>query len=229
MRSPICARRHVPTVLPAGIITMVGDARHQRVRRALRVARGTPPAQRSPRCRRQAHEERRLDDDRRAGGADGRLAGVPAARSDGGPCRRGLHRPRVLEIAREASGVLADEIVLAEENIRSVVQSVPDVIGCEKIRTRGSADNVFVDLHLWLDGRTPLGEAHATLACRQGSVDGPLPRNRRRGHPYRTSARATPKSQTPSSKSQPLPHRAPGLLHACAWGHLISYTIRLAG
>jgi cation diffusion facilitator family transporter len=65
------------------------------------------------------------------------------------------------QIAREASGVLADEIVLAEENIRSVVQSVPGVIGCEKIRTRGPADNVFVDLHLWIDARTPLGEAHA--------------------------------------------------------------------
>ena len=65
------------------------------------------------------------------------------------------------QIAREASGVLADEIVLAEEPIRSVVQSVPGVIGCEKIRTRGPADNVFVDLHLWIDARTPLGEAHA--------------------------------------------------------------------
>jgi cation diffusion facilitator family transporter len=65
------------------------------------------------------------------------------------------------QIAREASGVLADETVLKEEDIRAVVQSVPGVIGSEKIRTRGSADNVFVDLHLWVDGRTPLGEAHA--------------------------------------------------------------------
>jgi cation diffusion facilitator family transporter len=64
------------------------------------------------------------------------------------------------QIAREASGVLADEIVLPEEGIRSIVESVPGVIGTEKIRTRGSADNVFVDLHLWIDGRTPLGEAH---------------------------------------------------------------------
>jgi cation diffusion facilitator family transporter len=65
------------------------------------------------------------------------------------------------QIAREASGVLADEIVLPEEDIRSVVEAVPGVIGTEKIRTRGPADNVFVDLHLWIDGRTPLGEAHA--------------------------------------------------------------------
>jgi cation diffusion facilitator family transporter len=65
------------------------------------------------------------------------------------------------QIAREASGVLADEVVLADDNIRPVVESVPGVMGCEKIRTRGAADNVFVDLHLWIDGLTPLGDAHA--------------------------------------------------------------------
>jgi cation diffusion facilitator family transporter len=65
------------------------------------------------------------------------------------------------QIAREASGVLADEVVLADDNIRPVVESVPGVMGCEKIRTRGAADNVFVDLHLWIDGPTPLGQAHA--------------------------------------------------------------------
>jgi ferrous-iron efflux pump FieF len=38
---------------------------------------------------------------------------------------------------------------------------VPEVIGCEKIRTRGSADHAFLDLHLWLDGNMPLKTAHA--------------------------------------------------------------------
>jgi divalent metal cation (Fe/Co/Zn/Cd) transporter len=42
------------------------------------------------------------------------------------------------------------------------VQSVPEVLGCEKIRTRGSADYAFMDLHLWLDGATPLQSAHST-------------------------------------------------------------------
>ena len=65
------------------------------------------------------------------------------------------------QIAREASGVLADHVVLAEDEIRLVVESVPGVIGSEKIRTRGTADTVFVDLHLWVDPGTPLGEAHA--------------------------------------------------------------------
>ena len=65
------------------------------------------------------------------------------------------------QIAKEASGILADQIVIAEEDIRSIVESTPHVIGCEKIRTRGPADYVFVDLHLWIDGRTPLADAHA--------------------------------------------------------------------
>jgi cation diffusion facilitator family transporter len=65
-------------------------------------------------------------------------------------------------IAQEASRILSDEIVIAESDVRAVVQSVPEVIGCEKIRTRGSADYAFLDLHLWLPGNTPLEQAHAT-------------------------------------------------------------------
>ena len=64
-------------------------------------------------------------------------------------------------IAQEASRILADEIVLPESQVRTVVQSVPEVLGCEKIRTRGSVDYAFLDLHLWLNGSTPLAEAHS--------------------------------------------------------------------
>jgi cation diffusion facilitator family transporter len=65
-------------------------------------------------------------------------------------------------IAREASGILSDQIVIAEEDVRAVVQSVPEVLGCEKIRTRGAVDHTFLDLHLWLEAETPLRTAHAT-------------------------------------------------------------------
>ncbi len=65
-------------------------------------------------------------------------------------------------IAKDASRILADEIVIAEEAVRLVVTSVPEVLGCEKIRTRGSADFAFMDLHVWLDRQTPLQDAHAT-------------------------------------------------------------------
>ncbi len=36
------------------------------------------------------------------------------------------------------------------------------MLGCEKIRTRGSQDYAFLDLHLWLAPDTPLKDAHAT-------------------------------------------------------------------
>jgi cation diffusion facilitator family transporter len=66
------------------------------------------------------------------------------------------------EIAQQSSRILADEIVIAEDDVRAVVSSVPDVLGCHQIRTRGSADHIFMDLHLWLDGGTTLESAHRT-------------------------------------------------------------------
>ena len=65
-------------------------------------------------------------------------------------------------IAQEASRILADEIVIAEDDVRAVVRPVPGVMGCHQIRTRGPVDYVFMDLHVWLDGQTPLESAHAT-------------------------------------------------------------------
>ncbi|MBI2835428.1 MAG: cation transporter [Acidobacteria bacterium] len=63
-------------------------------------------------------------------------------------------------IARTTSDILADRIVIAEEDLREVVMSVPEVIGCHHIRSRGSADHVFLDLHIWLDPETRLAHAH---------------------------------------------------------------------
>ena len=65
------------------------------------------------------------------------------------------------DIARDAARILSDEIVISEQDVRRVVQSVPRVLGCHRIRSRGSADHVFLDLHVWMDGATPLIDAHA--------------------------------------------------------------------
>ena len=64
------------------------------------------------------------------------------------------------EIFQDTSRILGDRIVIDETSIRAVVQTVPDVLGCHRIRTRGSVDHVFLDLHVWMDGRMPLHEAH---------------------------------------------------------------------
>jgi cation diffusion facilitator family transporter len=65
-------------------------------------------------------------------------------------------------IAQEASRILSDQIVIAEADVRAVLRTVPEVLGSEKIRTRGSQDHVFLDLHLWLAPETPLKDAHDT-------------------------------------------------------------------
>ena len=65
------------------------------------------------------------------------------------------------EIFQSTTGILADRIVIPEEDIRAVVSTVPDVMGCHHVRTRGSADFVFLDLHVWMDPTMPLEQAHA--------------------------------------------------------------------
>jgi cation diffusion facilitator family transporter len=65
-----------------------------------------------------------------------------------------------LEIFKDTAYVLGDRIVIPEDEIRAVVASVPEVEGCHHIRTRGAADFVFLDLHVWMDRNMRLDEAH---------------------------------------------------------------------
>jgi cation diffusion facilitator family transporter len=64
------------------------------------------------------------------------------------------------QVARATTGILSDRIVIADFDLERVVMSVPGVLGCHHIRTRGSADHVFLDLHVWLPGDMPLTDAH---------------------------------------------------------------------
>ena len=65
-----------------------------------------------------------------------------------------------LQVARATTGILSDHIVISDADLQQVVMSVPGIIGCEKIRTRGSADHVFLDLHVWMPPDMRLTEAH---------------------------------------------------------------------
>lgn len=64
------------------------------------------------------------------------------------------------EIFKSTTGILADQIVIPEDEIRGVVTTVPEVLGTHHIRTRGSADFVFLDLHIWMRADMPLDHAH---------------------------------------------------------------------
>jgi cation diffusion facilitator family transporter len=65
------------------------------------------------------------------------------------------------QVALATTGILSDRIVIADGDIQHVVLSVPGVLGCHHIRTRGAADHVFLDLHVWLPHDMRLADAHA--------------------------------------------------------------------
>jgi cation diffusion facilitator family transporter len=64
------------------------------------------------------------------------------------------------QIARATTGILSDRVVIADADLERVVMGVPGVLGCHHIRTRGSADHVFLDLHVWLPPDMRLTDAH---------------------------------------------------------------------
>jgi cation diffusion facilitator family transporter len=65
-----------------------------------------------------------------------------------------------LQIARATTRILSDRMVISGSDIEQVVLGVPGVLGCHQIRTRGAADHVFLDMHVWLDPEMSLLEAH---------------------------------------------------------------------
>ncbi len=64
------------------------------------------------------------------------------------------------QIALATTRILSDRTVISEADLQEVIMGVPGVIGCHHIRTRGSADHVFLDLHVWLPAGMRLAEAH---------------------------------------------------------------------
>jgi cation diffusion facilitator family transporter len=64
------------------------------------------------------------------------------------------------QIARTTTRILSDRVVISESDLEHVVLGVPGVLGCHQIRTRGPADHVFLDLHVWFPADMTLMRAH---------------------------------------------------------------------
>lgn len=87
--------------------------------------------------------------------------GYPVFDPIGGILIAGLIARTGFDIAMDASRILSDRVVVDEEDIRRVVMSVPEVLGCHQIRSRGSLDHVFLDLHVWFPADARLAHAHS--------------------------------------------------------------------
>jgi cation diffusion facilitator family transporter len=65
-----------------------------------------------------------------------------------------------VRILRSTSAVLCDTAVLPRAEIERVVMEVPGVKRCHRVRTRGRADDIHIDLHVLAGDRTSLVRAH---------------------------------------------------------------------
>lgn len=63
-------------------------------------------------------------------------------------------------ILKSASQTLVDSVCIDTYDVERVVKSIKGVRGCHDIRTRGSAQSIFLDLHVLVDPRLSTGKAH---------------------------------------------------------------------
>ena len=63
-------------------------------------------------------------------------------------------------VFKQASATLSDAARIAPSHICTVAMSVPGVLGCHSIRTRGSEAEVYVDLHVQVDPQASVAEGH---------------------------------------------------------------------
>jgi len=65
-----------------------------------------------------------------------------------------------IEIIKESSGVLLDQVAVDPNRIKDIVCSIEGVDECHRVRTRGSAAEIYVDLHVTMSACFSLDEAH---------------------------------------------------------------------
>lgn len=64
------------------------------------------------------------------------------------------------EIFKEASSILVDSSAIDNEKIKAIVMKHEGVFDVHKIRSRGTIDNMFIDMHVQVDPNMKLVETH---------------------------------------------------------------------
>jgi len=96
------------------------------------------------------------------------------------------------EILRHASDVLVDTVCISTEAILKVVTEVEGVKGCHAIRTRGTSESVYLDLHIFVMPDISVETGHEIAGRVEKAVKAEFPSvvdmvvhvepNRRHGH-----------------------------------------------
>ena len=64
------------------------------------------------------------------------------------------------EIFKDTSSILVDKYVVDNTAIQRLIMEFPEVKNIHRIRSRGREDDMFLDLHVMVDGKTTVDEAH---------------------------------------------------------------------
>ena len=80
-----------------------------------------------------------------------------------------------LEIIRESSTALLDRAAIDEKVIIDLARSVEGVCSCHAVRTRGMAEEIYVDLHIEVDASLSMELAHEVGVDVERAIKGRIP------------------------------------------------------
>lgn len=80
-----------------------------------------------------------------------------------------------VEIIRESSTALLDRAAIDEDVIIDLARSVEGVCSCHAVRTRGMAEEVYVDLHIGVDASLSMELAHKVGVDVERAIKGRIP------------------------------------------------------
>ena len=75
------------------------------------------------------------------------------------------------KIFKSTSDILLDRAVVDENEIRDIVTSFSEVKDCHKIRSRGRADEIYIDLHIMVDPAISVEESHQLTHSIAGRIN----------------------------------------------------------
>lgn len=78
-------------------------------------------------------------------------------------------------ILRDAAGWLADATIADPERVEAIARSVPGVMYVHRIRSRGTPDEGFVDLHVKVNPEMSTSQAHAIASSVEERLKGEIP------------------------------------------------------
>ena len=74
------------------------------------------------------------------------------------------------EIFKDSSDILLDAKVVDEQEILLILNSLPEIKGIHHIRSRGTLQNLFIDMHVLTDDYLTVKEAHALSHVIEASI-----------------------------------------------------------